>query len=77
MIFLGLYLFSFVVDSCELFYYLRFVRAPKEEGYKDLDDRNVKETEPVSFLLNFFFFYTDVGARTIKRLCLTSLIFEG
>ena len=45
LVFFCLYAFIIVLDSCQLAYILKYIRAPRSQGYSDLDDRNVHSTE--------------------------------
>ena len=47
LVFFGFYAFIILLDSCQLAYILKYIRAPQREGYSDLDDnRNVQPSEP-------------------------------
>ena len=45
LIFFCLFAFIIFLDSCQLIYILKYIRAPKSQGYSDLDDKNVLPTE--------------------------------
>ncbi len=41
----SLYIFTIVVDSLELTYYLKYVTVPKKEGYIEFDEEKKAETK--------------------------------
>ena len=43
LLFFSLYIFITIIDSCELVYYLKFVKVPEKEGYISLDDKETTQ----------------------------------
>jgi MFS family permease len=43
LIVFSLFIFMFIVDSLELFYYLKYVIVPKKQGYIEFDEHNKTE----------------------------------
>jgi MFS family permease len=43
LIVFSLFIFMFIVDSLELFYYFKYVTVPKKQGYIEFDEHNKTE----------------------------------